>query len=427
MKKILVILPLLILYFVCGCKKDDESSPYASFKASTVEVPASQTEYGIYIASNLTRWTLTKDDEATWVTIKGEPTRDTSATIYIEMEKNPSLVKRTATLTLSFELEKAETRTLKLIQLGENKAILIGIDTLYVPAEGGISIVKVNSNLEWLATSSLPFVTVESDGLTKTIVEKDLKLNFSQNSALGFRISKISVKEKDSDLESDFVAYQFGVGELETDSLALVDLYNATGGANWTKKWDLTKPVKTWNGVALRSTKRGVRVTQLNLAKNNLVGTIPASISDISFLEELALQENKLSGTIPTSIGGLYLLRYLYLHDNELTGVIPAELGDIPFLDRIHLGRNQLSGSIPKEIGDLTRLKIFGVESNNLTGTLPEKLGASASLEIIYVFDNKLSGNIPNTYMKNILWKTWNVKIYICPQKEGFGFYNCPV
>lgn len=426
MKKILVILPLLVLCFVYGCKKSEESSPYVSFKASTVEVPASQTKYGIFVASNLSNWTLTKDDKDTWVKILGTPSRDTSATIYIEMEKNITLEKRTATFTLSFNLDNSPTtRTLKLTQLGETKVILVDIDTLYMPANGGISTVKVNSNLAWEATSSLPFITIESGG-SRTVVEKNLNLNFSENKSLGFRISKISIKEKDSNVESAFVAYQFGVGTIASDSLALVALYNSTQGANWTKKWDLNKPVKTWHGVTVGGTKGGIRVIQVNLAANNLVGTIASSISDLSYLEELALQGNQISGTIPSSIGSMHLLRYLYLHDNKLTGVIPVELANIPFLNRIHLGRNQLSGSIPKELGDLKYLNVFCVESNNLTGELPEKLGELQSLQIIYVYDNRLTDNIPETYMKNVLWKMWDAKIYICPQQNGYGFNNCP-
>jgi len=36
---------------------------------------------------------------------------------------------------------------------------------------------------------------------------------------------------------------------LERDSIALVALYNATDGANWSKKWLLDTPLEDWHGV----------------------------------------------------------------------------------------------------------------------------------------------------------------------------------
>ncbi len=35
---------------------------------------------------------------------------------------------------------------------------------------------------------------------------------------------------------------------VENDSLALVALYNATDGANWTNTWNLNDPMSTWYG-----------------------------------------------------------------------------------------------------------------------------------------------------------------------------------
>jgi len=40
---------------------------------------------------------------------------------------------------------------------------------------------------------------------------------------------------------------------LPDDSLALVELYNATDGANWTSPWVLTDPWTTWTGVVLNA------------------------------------------------------------------------------------------------------------------------------------------------------------------------------
>src|SRR6478609_1757631 len=70
------------------------------------------------------------------------------------------------------------------------------------------------------------------------------------------------------------------------DSLALVDLYNSTNGAQWTDNsgW-LTGPVTTWYGI----TVTGSRITTINLVYNQLSGSIPSSIGNLVNLQELSL------------------------------------------------------------------------------------------------------------------------------------------
>ena len=59
----------------------------------------------------------------------------------------------------------------------------------------------------------------------------------------------------------------------ETDRQALVDLYEATDGSNWTSNdnWLTDQPLSEWYGV----TTNGDRVAELDLADNGLSGHIP--------------------------------------------------------------------------------------------------------------------------------------------------------
>ena len=88
------------------------------------------------------------------------------------------------------------------------------------------------------------------------------------------------------------------------DSLALVDLYNSTNGPGWYNhnNW-LTGPVKNWYGIYL--TNDGKRVYWIRLYYNNLTGTIPSSLGDLSSLNNIDLHGNQLSGGIPPELGNL--------------------------------------------------------------------------------------------------------------------------
>ena len=86
-----------------------------------------------------------------------------------------------------------------------------------------------------------------------------------------------------------------------TDRAALVALYNATGGPNWTNNtnWLSDEPLSEWHGVTVTNG----RVTRLSLSNNQLTGSIPAQLGDLSGLDHLDLQSNDLTGTIPSEPG----------------------------------------------------------------------------------------------------------------------------
>ena len=123
--------------------------------------------------------------------------------------------------------------------------------------------------------------------------------------------------------------------DLAADRAALVALYNATGGPNWTNNtnWLSNQPVGNWHGV----TVSGGRVTRLALSGNQLTGSIPTQIGNLSSLRELYLQNNQLTGSIPTQLGNLSNLWLMFLGRNQLTGSIPTQLGNLSSLRHLRL------------------------------------------------------------------------------------------
>jgi hypothetical protein len=174
----------------------------------------------------------------------------------------------------------------------------------------------------------------------------------------------------------------------------LIALYDSMNGSNWTTKTNWNGSAGTeceWYGV----TCTGDDVTGINLATNNLVGTIPAALGNLANLTELSLHHNALSGSIPAELGNLTNLTEFQLNDNVLSGSIPAELGNLTNLTRLWLNDNTLSGSIPAELGNLTNLTWLVLYKNSLSGSIPSELGNLTNLTRLYLYSNSLSGSIP--------------------------------
>ena len=93
-----------------------------------------------------------------------------------------------------------------------------------------------------------------------------------------------------------------GCTDTRVDYYALVELYNATDGPNWTNatNWASAAPLNEWHGV---DTDPGGRVTRLNLEDNNLRGPLPTVLGRLTNLEVLNLHRNQLTGEIPSELG----------------------------------------------------------------------------------------------------------------------------
>ena len=114
----------------------------------------------------------------------------------------------------------------------------------------------------------------------------------------------------------------------QSEKDALKALYDATGGTNWVNKtgWDFNTAVTSgWYGI----TVSGGHVISIKLMNNQLNGTIPTEIGQLTQLVSIFLSNNNLSGTIPSEIGKLTNLIELGLNNNQLDGIIPSEIGQL--------------------------------------------------------------------------------------------------
>ncbi|MDH7944292.1 hypothetical protein QGM61_10715 [Pseudohongiella sp. SYSU M77423] len=146
---------------------------------------------------------------------------------------------------------------------------------------------------------------------------------------------------------------------------ALLALYNATGGANWTNNAGWLGAAGTecsWHGI---SCQNGV-VTQIDLGGNNLVGTLPSELGSLTSLTGLWLWDNRLEGSVPASLGNLVNLTHLDLSYNLLTGQVPASLANLTNAQSINLRNNLFSGDVPQAVLDTGIVNLWGNIALNL-------------------------------------------------------------
>ena len=150
----------------------------------------------------------------------------------------------------------------------------------------------------------------------------------------------------------------------QSECQALVDLYDATDGDNWTDNtnWKQTTTPCDWAGV----TCFVHHVTELYLGSNNLNGTL-TNLSGLTYVQKVTLVDNHLSGGIPDF--QLPNLNEIQLSDNPFGGTIPDFTG-MPKVTELRMGQCQLTGTIP-DFSDLTNLEHLWIEQNQLSGPVP--------------------------------------------------------
>ena len=136
-------------------------------------------------------------------------------------------------------------------------------------------------------------------------------------------------------------------------------------------------------------------------AQNNIFsGYIPGVLTQLNKLREVMLEKNEMWGDLPPDIGYMEDLEILKVGDgNEMSGTIPDSVYDLTKLkqlwlqDTYHCVEDQVGelicenskeygfmGSISPSIGNLTKLELLIVNSNPLTGTIPIEIGLCEEL-----------------------------------------------
>ena len=125
--------------------------------------------------------------------------------------------------------------------------------------------------------------------------------------------------------------------------------------------------------------------------------TLWGEVYSVETTTYLRLDYNQLTGSIPSEIGNLTNLTYLDLLSNQLTGSIPSEIGNLTNLVWLSLNHNQLTGSIPVEIGYLSNVYKAYLNDNQLTGLIPDIIcGLDMNPFHFYIYNNQLCPPYPS-------------------------------
>jgi hypothetical protein len=88
-------------------------------------------------------------------------------------------------------------------------------------------------------------------------------------------------------------------------------------------------------------------VSEINLARSSLVGSLPTELGLLTGLRKIDLAQNQVFGTIPDSFYGLSDMQFLYLESNQMTGTLSELIDNTRALEKMFLGDNNFSGPLP--------------------------------------------------------------------------------
>ena len=227
------------------------------------------------------------------------------------------------------------------------------------------------------------------------------------------------------------------------DEAALEALYQSTNGSNWKNHtgWNRSGMSLSDNiyGVEVETINGELRVVSVKLngttgwkrpylegvdgkqGGNNLTGTLPPEIGNLTECKYFNVKNNHITGTIPSEIGDMASLQALFLngrffdfapqdahhpgkaHDtnersNSFTGSFPSTIGNLsnlvyleaegePNWTKDNVGNQGFTGAIPSTLNNLTKLEGLNLSFNSFT-SIPDLSGLTNMIDIAFDRNN---------------------------------------
>ncbi|CAJ1952752.1 unnamed protein product [Sphenostylis stenocarpa] len=172
-------------------------------------------------------------------------------------------------------------------------------------------------------------------------------------------------------------------------------------------------------------------LTSLNLRGNNLHGTIPDGLGNVTSLLRLDLSDNQLEGPIPTSLSNLCSLREIYfsylklnqqvneileilapcishglvvleVQNSHLSRNLTNKIEKFKNIDTLDFSSNKIGGELPISLGKLSSLRSLSLFENQFSGNPFESLGLLSKLSYLHIDDNRFQGVVKQEYLANL-------------------------
>ncbi|EEC67760.1 hypothetical protein OsI_35288 [Oryza sativa Indica Group] len=170
------------------------------------------------------------------------------------------------------------------------------------------------------------------------------------------------------------------------------------------------------------------RLQDLILASNNITGTIPSSLANITSLQWLSITDNNINGNIPHEFAGFPMLQILYADGNKLAGRFPRAILNISTIVGLAFSSNYLNGEIPSNLFDsLPEMQWFEVDYNFFQGGIPSSLANASKLKVFDISRNNFTGVIPCSIGKltKVYWLNLEKNQLHARNKQDWEFMSC--
>ena len=146
----------------------------------------------------------------------------------------------------------------------------------------------------------------------------------------------------------------------------------------------------------------GSQLRILSLDRTDFGPTIPACFQGMTEVNTLVLSRSALKGDrVLDDLMHMKKMRLFHVYDNQIAGTIPTEIGQLSVLAVLNLFNNRIEGEIPSQLGKLTSMELFSANRNNLRGSIPSQIGELSELAQLRLGKNPaLGGELPKTLGK---------------------------
>nr|UKD60041.1 receptor kinase TMK1-like protein [Centaurium erythraea] len=169
--------------------------------------------------------------------------------------------------------------------------------------------------------------------------------------------------------------------------------------------WSDSDPCN-WHQVQCSPDKR---VTRIQIGKQGLQGSLPASLQNLTSLEIFEVFGNQLTGPLP-SFSGLRSVSRVMFNDNNFTSIPPDFFTGMAALQAVFLDHNPFSTwDFPQSIKSVSALVNFSAVGTNMVGNIPDFFASEnfPSLQMLHLSFNKLEGGLPSSFSSSSIRSLW--------------------